>query len=368
MIKILTYSKSETFFEDLSFILGNNQFWFEHVSNHRDIQPELVRQYDLVMIHLENELDYLEIKTHDFNHAPVVLLTGNEAKIIQENDILPSCIDIIMLPIPSKEFLQKLKNIAKNLDYYERKNVQPGSTGSLKEFSLLDILQTYMRKDYTGVLTITEREYSGQIFFIDGKIDKIQCEQYIGLEALEALTFLNEGQFEFLAEPLTPSNQIKADMNFIIFHLLDLTSKVESQLPQMPDRWEQLKKNPAMKKDIVYLDEPFKHLYEQLPETFDIMFLLFNKSTESFETVLERTKQLLLQEYIIPASKEEETEISSSKSLWSRLFGSKKEEEPEYIIWDEENESSERKKLIRFPLTQRDFLTIHKIINTGKLS
>lgn len=362
MIKILLYIPSQELFEDISEALHSHGFWYEYVGNMNDLKEINKNQYDLIILYAQNKMDLVEYKNISFEEVPILLLQDSKESFLEENSI-KNCVEVFFLPIRTSEFIQKLKNITRHFDYYERKYIIPGTSGSLKQYSFLDVLQAFMRKRYSGRLLLKEREYEGQIFFVNGIIDNAIWESFEGIEALDLMLFLDEADFEFIVEELKPTRKIKSEMNFIIFHLLERYSEIEFLLSQLPYRYENLVKNKEMEKDLEFLSPTLQQFYHSLPDLFSIMYLIL-KSKGNYLEALSNLQELIKQEYIIPESlAQPQEEEKGIKKFLNKIFRKSKEEEIEYEEYGDQYtfDHEHRKKLI-LQISIKDIKVLDKLI------
>lgn len=97
-------------------------------------------------------------------------------------------------------------------------------TGSLKFISLADLFQILGGNNNTGVLRITSR-YSpdtGYIYFYNGDPVNADYGSVKGIEALQTLFGITEGEFNFKPEPLQVKHAIKQNRMEIILDALKL--------------------------------------------------------------------------------------------------------------------------------------------------
>jgi hypothetical protein len=370
MIKILLYTSDENFFEDISDALMNAGFWYDHISDIQSLKKAPFDHYDMLILHIHNQLELAEIRNLQVSNTPVICLLPRDVFGHVENYTPDTkiCIESIFVPCHTGEFIQRLKNMVKNLDYYQRKYIIPGVSGSLKDYSFLDVLQAFMRKKYTGRLMIKEREYEGQIVFYEGTILDALCDPYEGLEAIDVMLFLEEADFEFRTEEIKPVKKIKIDMNTLLFHLLELYSEIEGILPQLPDRYVSLIKNPELKKDVQYLSDELQAFYEELPDLFNLMYLVFNVNIHDKLKSFEMLQALIRQEYIIQGqgNRTSEEKTSGFKKFLTKFFGKKETAEiiDEYEQFEQlyPDEYLKKRKLL-IQLTQKDLKQLEQLLN-----
>jgi hypothetical protein len=89
--------------------------------------------------------------------------------------------------------------------------------GSLKNFSLPDIVQLIGTTRRTGVLVVTVGPDRSSIYFEDGTIIHADCRDLAGQEAINKLFRQKEGKFQFLSDVEAPEKTLVLDwMNVLM--------------------------------------------------------------------------------------------------------------------------------------------------------
>jgi hypothetical protein len=72
-----------------------------------------------------------------------------------------------------------------------------GVLGSIKTFTIPELVQTLSLNGRTGTLVITDKDGKGEIFFEKGDIYEVWLKEMQGEQAFYELLYWKEGQFQF---------------------------------------------------------------------------------------------------------------------------------------------------------------------------
>jgi len=173
MIDILVYLLDQQFEDELIDTFKGTKYIYHHAASADEVIENCRQDFvDLILVwpgEVEIVADILTIlNMKNLSHIPVVAAIS---KNMDETALLKLPVaDIIKYPLPKPEFFTILDQITCEL----QRGIYPTRgqhwQGSLKEFSLVDIICLLEASNKDAVLEITIRNFSIKIFFHRGKV------------------------------------------------------------------------------------------------------------------------------------------------------------------------------------------------------
>lgn len=347
MIRILFYTSNPDFQEDLWDTLREKGFWADTISSLENLKKIDHENYDMFIFHSSNRLEFSNCGPLQKLPLPFIFLFSHPAPNFSELTPFKNLVETVELPIKTSEFMLKLKNIIRDLDFYERKYILSGLTGNIRDYSLLEVLQTFLRKSLTGRLLIKENEYIGEFILHKGKIYGITCDPFKSMDALNAILFLDEAQFEFVQDESIEPRGKPFDEKQLFFTIMEQSDEWEQMKRRLPDRYEKLRKNPSKEEDLKYLSTELVQLYRSLPDVFHLMHVVFHPEMGARKDIFENILQLYRMEFLVQNRLwKQQLEKKGIRSLWSRFFRPPQPEERNSAELVEEFESYPKKQLL----------------------
>jgi CRP/FNR family cyclic AMP-dependent transcriptional regulator len=160
--------------------------------------------------------------------ATIRAKTAATLLLIGKNDF-----DYLLLETPSLNvyFTKLLTQRLQQANTRMMEMLDQGILGSVKTFSIPELVQTLSLNRRTGILVFTERHARGEVFFQEGSIHQVSLNDLDGEEAFYRLLEWQEGQFQFQpAEPFFIPRKIHKDtMQLLMEGLRQLDEKREFQ-------------------------------------------------------------------------------------------------------------------------------------------
>ncbi len=362
MIDVIVFSKDEETRINLGKAFTSENFWVKQIENNSQFSAVNINNFDLIIAHISSEQEWYDFKLNKLDSIPVLILSHSPIDFFYTENYPANLLDILILPIPGEELFARIKSIIHGLDYYQIKHPVPTHSGSLEEFPLLEILQNFMHRNYSGKLELDFSGIKANIKFHEGIIDSAYCERdYHGLPALEVMTFFNSGTFKFTVEEVKPVQEINYDMQKVLFNLLEKESQIENLLPYLPDFNRPLaQKDKAAESNSNYLD-----FFQHFTDGLTVHNLVINPAFEDKIELLTTVKELWQNGTLLYEEDKNRKQNKTAKtgSLFRNLFRKKSEPEEYEEEFPEENENEETPVKLKINITAGDIEKIRSFLS-----
>jgi len=374
MIDILVYLLDQQFEDELIDTFKGTKYIYHHAASADEVIENCRQDFvDLILVwpgEVEIVADILTIlNMKNLSHIPVVAAIS---KNMDETALLKLPVaDIIKYPLPKPEFFTILDQITCEL----QRGIYPTRgqhwQGSLKEFSLVDIICLLEASNKDAVLEITIRNFSIKIFFHRGKVIGASLRDLEGLVAIQKLAGLRHGNFHIHFTRVEKPDVIKMSNR----ELIELLNEEEKQvvhyletIPDINDDFLTLKFPDS--EDIDSLKNMILKKCEEGRSVFELMLELDFDNKDILKAVQELIQDGFLvrsQDYDLIV--QQESEQHGLSKLFNSLLGifkrGKKFEVPlDFPVKTEKKQNIEKFELIYQPksITQEEIHRIQKFL------
>ncbi len=374
MIDILVYLLDQQFEDELIDTFKGTKYIYHHAASADEVIENCRQDFvDLILVwpgEVEIVADILTIlNMKNLSHIPVVAAIS---KNMDETALLKLPVaDIIKYPLPKPEFFTILDQITCEL----QRGIYPTRgqhwQGSLKEFSLVDIICLLEASNKDAVLEITIRNFSIKIFFHRGKVIGASLRELGGLAAIQKLAGLRHGKFHIHFTRVEKPDVIKMSNR----ELIELLNEEEKQvvhyletIPDINDDFLTLKFPDS--EDIDSLKNMILKKCEEGRSVFELMLELDFDNKDILKAVQELIQDGFLvrsQDYDLIV--QQESEQHGLSKLFNSLLGifkrGKKFEVPlDFPVKTEKKQNIEKFELIYQPksITQEEIHRIQKFL------
>jgi hypothetical protein len=95
-------------------------------------------------------------------------------------------------------------------------NAPGGFHGSAGSLPLVDLLQVWSMNRFSGLVTVTQRGRSGQLYFVQGEVVHAEAEQQVGEAALLEVLAWADGAFELFPNTTTIHRTIQKRLSHLL--------------------------------------------------------------------------------------------------------------------------------------------------------
>ncbi|MBN1480236.1 response regulator [candidate division KSB1 bacterium] len=243
---IVIFDKSSLEVERLVQLLRDNSFDVTVLSNAQDAyqfclvsQPDLI-VFDIKVAGKEGLNFYRQIKNQYSTQRIPLILTTEEADHNKRVELIEMGIDdFVAKPYYAEEVVARIINLFQEFRpaTFISKSVERGFIGSLKEMTLIDLIQTMELGKKSGVINLNRGDKEGQIYVNRGRIVDAVVEDYDSVERayLHMLTWI-DGTFYVIFQDVHLDSQLVSD-NQALFKegakIIDQWRRAIGELPSL---------------------------------------------------------------------------------------------------------------------------------------
>jgi len=222
---LLILEQTESF-DQFKKILETNEF--ELITAHdgrsgfeltRDAEPDLIIAATQLSKMDGIELCYMIRQNDRLSSTPFILIADDDNPEIRINGFRSGVDAIIPVTISHRELVTRIETLIKRYEILTKQTLKTNQSfaGKLDDFRLIEILQMLNLNQKTGMLRVHHQNQVGEVGFYEGKITWAYANGTDGENAIQKMTFWNEGSFIFEKDLIQSETNIqKPTMQLIL--------------------------------------------------------------------------------------------------------------------------------------------------------